>query len=376
MTQNRDVLRENAVDNQLLTQVLDFVASGYEPDGKTSGTCQFLLNGPTPLAFHLLVGETLTFGLGLCDRPSVTLKLPASLLERVLGDSEKFDPRHRDIMSAVEISGDENLASLVANLLKSPPRQSVERLAEAEAKARASKPVTSVERITNPTANEVLEAIREGRPIVATGAIEHWEARSWSLADWTEKLRDVPLRVKSTTEFDTILDYVQAIRGESSANYSVGVSLPQECWHYFVPPFLDREDFNAPQLWMGAAAGQEPVTALHRDCLTGFLCHLYGRKKFLLYSPDQAELVYPFKRFNAHQPCRVTPSAPDLERYPLFAKARPIETILEPGDVLINPVGWFHEVYALGPVISVSFFLKGSKSATSNDDRGRAEKGE
>ncbi|HXH37712.1 MAG TPA: cupin-like domain-containing protein [Thermoanaerobaculia bacterium] len=360
------MLRENAGDNQLLTQLFGFVASGYEPDGKTSGTCQVLLNGPTPLAFHLLVGETLTFGLGLCDRPSVTLKLPASILERVLGDSEKFDPRDRDIMSAVEISGDENLAALVSNLLKSPPRQSVERLAEAEATARASKPVTSVERVTNPTGNDVLEAIREGRPIVATGAIEQWEARSWSLADWTEKLRGVPLRVRSTTEFDTILDYVKAIRGESSANYSVGVSLPQECGHYFVPPFFNSEAFNTPQLWMGAAAGQEPVTALHRDCLTGVLCHLYGRKKFLLYSPDQAELVYPFKRFNAHQPCRVAPSAPDLERYPLFAKARPIETVLEPGDVLINPVGWFHEVYALGPVISVSFFLKGSKDAASN----------
>ena len=351
---------------QLLTQVFDFVSSGYEPDGKTTGTCQFVLNGPTPLAFHLMVGETLTFGPGLCDRPSVTLKLPASILERVMGNSEKFDPRHRDIMSAVEISGDENLAALVANLLKSPPRQSVELLAAAEATARASKPLTSVERIANPTPNEVLAAIREGRPIVATGAIEHWEASSWSLDDWTEKLRDVPLRVKSTTETDTILDYVQAIRGESSANYSVGVSLPQECWNHFVPPFFAREAFNTPQLWMVAAAGQEAVTALHRDCLTGVLCHLYGRKKFLLYSPDQAELVYPFKRFNAHQPCRVAPSAPDLERYPLFAKARPIELILEPGDVLINPVGWFHEVYALGPVISVSFFFKGSQNATSN----------
>lgn len=366
MTQKREVLRENAVNDQLLTRVFDFVASGYEPDGKTSGTCQILLNGPTPLAFHLLVGETLTFGLGVCDRPSVTLKLPASILERVLGDSEKFDPRDRDVMSAVEISGDENLAALVANLLKSPPRHSVERLAEAEAKARALKPVTSVERIANPKEDEILDAIREGRPIVATGSIEHWEARNWSLADWTEKLQHVPLRVKSTTESDTVLDYVKAIRGESAANYSVGVRLPQEVGKYFAPPFFDSEAYNTPQLWMGAAAGEEPVTALHRDCLTGVLCHLYGRKKFLLFSPDQAELVYPFKRFNAHQPCRVAPSAPNLERYPLFAKARPIETVLEPGDVLINPVGWFHEVYALGPVISVSFFLKGSKNATSN----------
>jgi len=37
---------------------------------------------------------------------------------------------------------------------------------------------------------------------------------------------------------------------------------------------------------------------------------------------------------------------------------------LEPGDVLINPAGWFHEVYALDPVISVSFFLKASKEAS------------
>lgn len=351
------------MNNQVLTQVFDFLTSGYEPDGRTTGTCQVLLDGPTPVAFQLVLGETLTIVPGLCDRPSATLKLPVSFLERLLSDSQRFDPRRDDMMSAVEISGDERLADLIAELMKTPPRRAVERLVEAEAKARASKPLTAVERITRPGEDVILEAIREGRPIVARGVIDHWEARNWSLADWTEKLRDVPLRVKSPTEFDTVVDYVKAIRGESPAAYSIGVPLSQQCWDYFVPPFFDREAFETPQLWMGAAKGEEPVTALHRDCLTGFLCHLYGRKKFLLYSPDQAELVYPVKRFNGYQRCRVAPTAPNLERYPLFAQARPIEVVLEPGDVLINPVGWFHEVYALDPVISVSFFKSAKEAA-------------
>lgn len=353
------------MNNQVLAQVFDFLTSGYEPDGRTTGTCQVLLDGPTPVAFHLGIGETLTIAPGLCDQPSVTLKLPVSVLERLLGDSERFDPRRDNMMSAVEITGDERLADLVADLMKTPPRRAFERLVEAEAKASAAKPLTSVERFTNPGEAVILEAIRDGRPIVARGAIDHWEARSWSLADWAENLRDIPVRVKSPTEFDTVVDYVKAIRGESPAAYSIGVPLAQEAWDYFVPPFLDRDAFETPQLWMGAAKGEEPVTALHRDCLTGFLCHLYGRKKFLLYSPDQAELVYPVKRFNGYQRCRVAPSAPDLQRFPRFAEARPIEVVLEPGDVLVNPVGWFHEVYALDPVISVSFFLKAAKEAAS-----------
>lgn len=353
------------MNEQVLTQVFDFLTSGYEPDGRTTGTCQILLDGgPAPVAFHLLIGETLTIRPGLYDSPSVTLKLPISFLERLLGDSEKFDPRRDNMMSAVQITGDEKLADLVAELMKTPPRRAVERLVEAEAKARAGKPVTEVERIANPSPDVVLEAIREGRPIVARGAIDHWEVRGWSLEDWTENLRDIPLRVKSATEFDTVVDYVRAIRGEAPANYSIGVPLSPECWSYFVPPFFDRDAFETPQLWMGAAAGEEPVTRLHRDCLTGFLCHLYGRKKFLLYSPDQAELVYPVKRFNGYQPCRVAPTAPNFERYPRFAEARGVEVVLEPGDVLVNPVGWFHEVYALDPVISVSFF-KSAKDAAS-----------
>lgn len=352
------------MNQQVLTQVFDFLTSGYEPDGRTTGTCQILLDGPTPVAFHLLVGETLDIRPGLCDQPSVTLKLPMSFLERLLGDSEKFDPRRDNMMSAVQITGDAKLADLVAELMKTPPRRAVERLVEAEAKARAGKPVTSVERVANPSPDRILETIREGRPMVATGAIDHWEVRGWSLDDWAEKLRDIPVRVKSPTEFDTVVDYVKAIRGETPANYSIGVPLSPQAWDYFVPPFFGREAFETPQLWMGAAAGEEPVTRLHRDCLTGFLCHLYGRKKFLLYSPDQAALVYPVKRFNGYQPCRVAPSAPDFARYPLFANARPVEVVLEPGDVLINPVGWFHEVYALDPVISVSFF-KSAKDAAS-----------
>lgn len=39
--------------------------------------------------------------------------------------------------------------------------------------------------------------------------------------------------------------------------------------------------------------------------------------------------------------------APDLVRHPLFQKARPIRTVLKPGEVLYLPAYWHHEVQSL-----------------------------
>ena len=41
------------------------------------------------------------------------------------------------------------------------------------------------------------------------------------------------------------------------------------------------------------------------------------------------------------------PEAPDFERYPLARQATMIEVIVQPGDMLYVPAGWYHQVRAL-----------------------------
>ncbi|HEY0987413.1 MAG TPA: cupin-like domain-containing protein [Kofleriaceae bacterium] len=46
--------------------------------------------------------------------------------------------------------------------------------------------------------------------------------------------------------------------------------------------------------------------------------------------------------------------APDLARHPRFADARVYDVTLAPGELLFVPVGWWHQVRALDPSITVT----------------------
>jgi hypothetical protein len=153
-----------------------------------------------------------------------------------------------------------------------------------------------------------------------------------------------------------------AIRAVGAASvhetYSDGTELPTALRAHFVAPLGRSWDwFDPPMLFLGTSQKDSPVAPLHRDGAHGFLEHVLGTKRVLLYSPDQARLLYPHVNYQTSQKCWVRPSAPDYERFPRFADAKPIEVLLQPGDVLILPCGWFHEVYAMDLVLSVSFFL-------------------
>jgi ribosomal protein L16 Arg81 hydroxylase len=123
---------------------------------------------------------------------------------------------------------------------------------------------------------------------------------------------------------------------------------------YFPPPFFDPASVGPAQLWMGSGPNRIS-TPLHRDSGDAFLGQLIGRKRFKLYSPDQTLYLYVFKSYNRDQPCWVNPWEPDFKRFPLFSEAFATEFILEPGELLIIPRGWYHTVMALDRTLSVGF---------------------
>jgi ribosomal protein L16 Arg81 hydroxylase len=45
----------------------------------------------------------------------------------------------------------------------------------------------------------------------------------------------------------------------------------------------------------------------------------------------------------------------DTDRYPLFARACLMDVVLEPGDALFLPAGWWHWVRSLSTSISATF---------------------
>ena len=111
-------------------------------------------------------------------------------------------------------------------------------------------------------------------------------------------------------------------------------------------------DFN---LWCGLGGH---TTCLHCDPFDGTLIQLYGKKKVILFPPDQLYDLYPFSLINhlryglklRASYSQVYPQQPDFALFPKFKEtfSQRIEVVLNEGEILFIPNGWWHEVSSLG----------------------------
>lgn len=118
-------------------------------------------------------------------------------------------------------------------------------------------------------------------------------------------------------------------------------------------------------VWVGPGGH---ISCLHYDPMDGTLMQLYGTKRVILYPPDQLYNVYPFSVLNHLRYglklrsvySQVYPDRPDFESFPKFKTAQQYrsEVLMQPGDILFIPAGWWHEVISLGTemVCSVNRF--------------------
>ncbi|MET0284185.1 MAG: cupin-like domain-containing protein [Polyangiales bacterium] len=108
------------------------------------------------------------------------------------------------------------------------------------------------------------------------------------------------------------------------------------------------------EIFFGGPGGKFPY--MHYDYMGfhAFINELVGRKEFTAIPPHQTECVYPDpanpwkSRIENHH-------APDLGKYPLYAKAEPVTFTIEPGETLFIPNGWWHTARSLELTISVAF---------------------
>lgn len=111
-------------------------------------------------------------------------------------------------------------------------------------------------------------------------------------------------------------------------------------------------DFN---IWVGPG---DHIECLHFDAVDGTLMQMHGAKKIVLFPPSQMYNLYPFP-LSIHLQhglklrswfSQVYPEKPDFEAFPnlKIALQHKYEIILNQGELLYIPAGWWHEVTALG----------------------------
>lgn len=246
------------------------------------------------------------------------------------------------------------------------------------------------------------------QPIVMQNAFTHWPAsheRPWNSPAYLMKQtfggrRLVPVEIgrsytdeewgQSIITFKEFMEYYLLPKARNNAMERTGyvaqhdlftqipalrndISIPDYC--YTEPPQPERatplsslyENGNIkleePVLnaWFGPAG---TVSPLHTDPYHNILCQVVGKKYVRLYNSAETPKLYPRSAAKGDGLDMSNTSHVDVEgdliardrEFPLFKTASYLETILEEGECLYIPVGWWHYIRSLTVSFSVSFW--------------------
>lgn len=126
--------------------------------------------------------------------------------------------------------------------------------------------------------------------------------------------------------------------------------------HLIKPEWIEDEG----RVWVQPRGNR---TGLHWDSFNSLLTVVRGRKRVLLFSPEQLDRLYPChvtgsKDFSRGSWSQADVFAPDYGKFPDMAGASYHEVLVEAGSTLLIPRHWWHAVENLGdPTIAVSFFV-------------------
>ncbi|HEX5341119.1 MAG TPA: cupin-like domain-containing protein [Duganella sp.] len=120
------------------------------------------------------------------------------------------------------------------------------------------------------------------------------------------------------------------------------------------PTFFDK--MGPPRFWIGPAG---TVTPLHCDYDDNIFAQIWGTKRIFLAPPHHDAFLYPKEANAILFGSPFDPEAPDYERYPLARQANLVEVIVQPGDMLYVPAGWYHQVRALSFSLSSNRWARG-----------------
>jgi hypothetical protein len=215
------------------------------------------------------------------------------------------------------------------------------------------------------------EYLHRNRPVVITDAFEDWPARNkWTFDYFRARyghLSTTVYRYDPDNEFTPgdvarirLGDYIDKAESQEWVEFPYYLRddwriihdhpelrcdytrLPYFFdWFGLLPPFM-RMPY--PRLFIGPKGARTPV---HVDVWRthAWLSQLVGRKRWVFFQPDQEKLLYG---------CKVRIDRPQLDLYPIYRHARPIEATIGPGDTIFAPSGWAHWVVSLEPSLSLT----------------------
>ena len=225
------------------------------------------------------------------------------------------------------------------------------------------------------SADEFIEPyVRGCRPVVLTDVARDWPAmRRWSPHDLRARFGHLDVEIQGERNADSryeenklkhrrvqrLGDFVDRVIGGGPSNdYYMTANnevlrrpefAPLLADIGTLPAFCDRAQLaRASSFWFGPAG---TVTPLHHDTLMLLHTQIVGRKRWRFVSPLETAKLY--NHSGVFSPIDI--DRPDLVRHPTFAQVKVIDVVVEPGETVFLPLGWWHQVTSLDVSLSFSF---------------------
>ncbi|KAK7277608.1 hypothetical protein RJT34_22623 [Clitoria ternatea] len=125
-----------------------------------------------------------------------------------------------------------------------------------------------------------------------------------------------------------------------------------------MPPILASKELSSINFWMNNAHAR---SSTHYDPHHNLLCVVSGRKLVVLWPPAASPTLYPMPIYGeASNHSSVTLENPDYSRYPRAERSMEFaqKAVLEAGDALFIPEGWFHQVDSDDLTIAINFWWR------------------
>lgn len=216
--------------------------------------------------------------------------------------------------------------------------------------------IPHVDRVSNLSKEEFLQKYAiPGKPVVILDIMDNWKANTcWTPEFFKSKYGAIHVTtVKETKTTDDqctmrlgeYIDYMESTKEENPyylkawyyhndcPEISEDYKIPEyfKSWHQQLP-----DDIRPQMSWIFIGPANTG-SRMHVDALmtSAWNAVISGRKRWFFYPPEDECYLYDGKVDAFH---------PDLTKYPLFAKARPLTCIQNPAEIVFTPSGWWHQV--------------------------------
>jgi hypothetical protein len=254
---------------------------------------------------------------------------------------------------------------------------SIEEMREAIKRVARNLPaISAVPRTRVPDAATFRTRAAQGLPFVINGLVNRWQLSSLTPQTLRDRFGHLHVRARVGDYVNTAFAPDRAMQDMSMLEYLDLVAAGTQD----LPPYLGNLELRElnrmcqwpayfgkmgpARFWLGPAG---TVTPLHCDYDDNIFAQIWGTKRIFLAPPHHDEFLYTREANAVLFGSPFDPEKPDFDKFPLARQASMIECIVNPGELLYVPAGWYHQVRSLTFSLSANRWARALPLALNGD---------